>query len=167
MSMLNSTGTMVKDSARLASSAPMTDRDNGENRYFAVPCSRKTGTKTMQMHKVDRNVGTATSAAPVTIDCRSGSFMATCRSMFSITTVPLSTRIPIAKAKPPRVMVFSVWPVTSMKSTAVTIDSGIAARMIRDRRMLPRNRMITSAVNAAAMQALKATLLSAALTNID
>ncbi len=167
MSMLNSTGTMVKDSARLASSAPITDSDNGENRYFAVPCSRNTGTKTMQMHRVDRNVGTATSAAPITIDWRSGSFMATCRSMFSITTVPLSTRMPIANAKPPRVMVFSVWPVTSMNSTAVMIDSGIAARMIKDRRMLPRNRMITSAVKPAARQALKATLLSAALTNTD
>ena len=168
MSMLNSTGTMVKDSARLASSAPMTDSDNGENRYFAVPCSRNTGTKTMQMHRVDRNVGTATSL-PLrsTIDWRSGSFMATCRSMFSMTTVPLSTRMPIANAKPPSVMVFSVWPVTSMNSTAVMIDSGIAARMIRDRRMLPRNRMMTSAVNPAAMHALKATLLSAALTNID
>ena len=59
---------MVKDSARLASSAPITDSDSGENRYLAVPCSRNTGTNTMQMHSVDRNVGTATSAAPITID---------------------------------------------------------------------------------------------------
>ena len=87
--------------------------------------------------------------------------------MFSITTVPLSTRMPIASAKPPRVMVFRVWPVRSMNSTAVMIDKGIAARMISDRRMLPRNRMMTSAVNAAAMQALSSTLFSAALTNTD
>ena len=65
ISILNSTGTMVKDSARLASREPITESDSGENRYFAVPCSRKTGTKTMQMHKVDRNVGIATSRAPV------------------------------------------------------------------------------------------------------
>ena len=93
--------------------------------------------------------------------------MATWRSMFSITTVPLSTRMPIASAKPPSVMVLSVCPVRSMNSTAVMIDSGMAARMIRDRRTLPRNRMMTSAVRAAAMQALSNTLLSAALTNTD
>ena len=67
---------MVKESARLASSAPMTDSDSGENRYLAVPCSRNTGTKTMQMHSVDRNVGTPTSLAPVTMACCSGSFIA-------------------------------------------------------------------------------------------
>ena len=58
---------MVKASARLASSAPMTESDSGENRYLAVPCSRNTGTNTMQMHSVERNVGTATSLAPATI----------------------------------------------------------------------------------------------------
>ena len=58
---------MVKDNARLASSAPMTDKDSGENRYLAVPSSRNTGTNTMQMHSVERNVGIATSFAPVTM----------------------------------------------------------------------------------------------------
>ena len=54
----------------------MTDSDSGENRYLAVPCSRNTGTNTMQMHSVDRNVGTADFARAV--DDRtdaSGSFM--------------------------------------------------------------------------------------------
>jgi len=44
------------------------------------------------MQRVDKNVGTATSLAPTTMDWRKGSFMATCRSMFSMTTVPLSTK---------------------------------------------------------------------------
>jgi len=39
--------------------------------------------------------------------------------------------------------------------------------MINDSRTLPRNRMMTSAVKAAAMQALKTTLCSAAFTNTD
>jgi len=55
---------MVKDSTRLASSDTITDTDNGENRYLAVPCSRNTGTNTMQMHSVDRNVGVPTSPQP-------------------------------------------------------------------------------------------------------
>ena len=58
---------MVNDSARLASSATITDTDSGENRYFAVPSSRNTGTNTMQMHSVDRNVGVPTSPQPCTI----------------------------------------------------------------------------------------------------
>ncbi len=45
----------------------MTDSESGENRYLAVPCSRNTGTNTMQMHNVERNVGIATSLAPTTI----------------------------------------------------------------------------------------------------
>ena len=87
--------------------------------------------------------------------------------MFSITTVPLSTKMPIASAKPPNVMVFKVWPVNLMNSTAVMIDNGIAARMISASRTLPRNRMMTNAVNAAAMPALIRTLFRAALTNSD
>jgi hypothetical protein len=59
---------MVNESARLASKAPMTESDSGEKRYFAVPCSKNTGTKTMQMQSVDKNVGIATSLAPTTID---------------------------------------------------------------------------------------------------
>src|ERR1039458_4865231 len=61
----NSTGTIVKESARLASNDRHTDSDSGENRYFAVPCNRNTGTKTMQMHKVAKTVGMATSLAPL------------------------------------------------------------------------------------------------------
>ena len=54
-----------------------------------------------------------------------------------------------------------------MNSTAVMIDSGMAARMMSDSRKLPRNMMMTSAVSPAAMQALISTLLSAALTKTD
>ena len=62
---LNSTGTSVKDSTRLASSDTQTDSDSGENRYLAVPCSRNTGTNTMQMHSVASKVGIADFAGAV------------------------------------------------------------------------------------------------------
>ena len=45
---------MVKERPRLTSNAKHTDRDRGENRYLAVPRSKKTGTKTMQMQRVDK-----------------------------------------------------------------------------------------------------------------
>ena len=71
--------------------------------------------------------------------------------MFSMTTVPLSTRMPTASAKPPSVMVFSVWPPTYMTRTAVMIASGIVAKMMSVRRQLPRNSRIIIAVNPAAI----------------
>src|ERR1700722_13555758 len=74
---MNSTGTIVNDSTRLASSDTHTDSDRGENRYLAVPCSRNTGTNTIQMHSVARKVGMATSLAPPTIASASGSPMPT------------------------------------------------------------------------------------------
>ena len=157
----------MKDSARLASSATITETESGENRYFAVPSSRNTGTNTMQMHRVDRNVGVPTSPAPSTIASRRCACRPVCRSMFSITTVPLSTRMPTASAKPPSVIVFKVSPPTAMMSTAVTIDSGIEARMITVRRALPMKSRIISAVSPAAMHPPMITLLSAARTNTD
>src|ERR1700690_1040062 len=90
---LNRTGTSVKDSAKLASSDTHTDSDKGEKRYFAVPCNRKIGTKTMQMQRVDNIVGTPTSPAPPTIATSKASPSRNRRSMFSMTTVPLSTRM--------------------------------------------------------------------------
>jgi len=87
--------------------------------------------------------------------------------MFSITTVPLSTSMPTARAKPPSVMVLSVWPPTYISSTALMIDSGMAARMIIVRRQLPRNSRIIKAVRPAAISPPIFTLESAALTKID
>ena len=62
---LNSTGTSVNDSARLAISETQTESDSGENRYLAVPCSRNTGTKTMQMRDRRKHGRHADFAGPV------------------------------------------------------------------------------------------------------
>src|ERR1700738_2385841 len=78
---LNNTGTSVKDNARLAISDTQTGSDRGEKRYLAVPCNRKIGTKTMQMHRVESIVGTPTSPAPLMIAFSKGSFSWTWRSI--------------------------------------------------------------------------------------
>ena len=75
--------------------------------------------------------------------------------------------MPTASAKPPRVMVLSVWPPIYMMSTAMMIDSGIEARMMSVNRQLPRNNKIMSAVRPAAIAPPMTTLLSAAFTNND
>jgi hypothetical protein len=106
----NSTGTKVNESTRLAQSEMMTESESGEKRYLAVPVRRNTGKNTTLIDSVARNVGRPTSPAPSTMARYNGLSRPTCRSMFSITTVELSTRIPTAKAKPPSVMVLRVWP---------------------------------------------------------
>ena len=71
MRYLNSTGTSVNESTRLAASEMITESDSGENRYLAVPVKRKTGTNTTQIDNVERKVGTATSPRRSTIACSS------------------------------------------------------------------------------------------------
>src|SRR5436190_2224904 len=68
-----STGTKVNDNSRLAESEIITDSDNGEKRYFAVPVSRNTGTNTTLMDSVESRVGTPTSEVPLRIAGTSGS----------------------------------------------------------------------------------------------
>ena len=93
--------------------------------------------------------------------------LCTWRSIFSITTVLLSTRMPTASAKPPSVIVFNVWPPTYMTRMAAMIDSGIVARMISVSRQLPRNSRIIIAVSPAAITPPISTLFSEALTKTD
>ena len=73
MRYLNSSGTSVNDSSRLATSEMITESESGENRYLAVPVSRNTGTNTTLIDKVARKVGRPTSAVPSRIACSSGS----------------------------------------------------------------------------------------------
>ena len=121
----------------------------------------------MLMHSVEMNVGAAISRAPSTMACQTGRPSATLRSMFSITTVPLSTRIPTASAKPPSVIVFNDWPRTYMTRTAARIESGMDSRMMKVSRPFPRNSQIISAVSPAAIAPSDSTPSSAALTKMD
>src|ERR1700674_377572 len=78
---LNRIGTSVKESTRLAASEMITESDNGENRYLAVPLNENTGTKTTLIDKVARNVGVATSLVPLRIASMIPSPSPTWRSM--------------------------------------------------------------------------------------
>ena len=62
----------------------------------------------MQMARVETNAGIATWAAPSRIARRSVFLMPMLRWTFSISTVASSTRMPTARAIPPRVIVLSV-----------------------------------------------------------
>ena len=87
--------------------------------------------------------------------------------MFSMVTVASSTKIPTAKAKPPKVMRLRVSPRAAKPSMAPNIDKGIEMAMMTVERQLPRKRNTKKLVNAAAMAASIATALMAALTKMD
>ena len=87
--------------------------------------------------------------------------------MFSMVTVPSSTRMPTASARPPSVMMFRVSPTAHSIVTAPNTDSGIDTAMIRVERQEPRNRRIIKLVRSAATTPSKITPLMAPRTNTD
>ena len=74
-----------------------------------------------------------------------------CQLMFSMVTVASSTRMPTASARPPSVMMFSVWPTAESAAIEARIASGIEVAMITVERQLPRNSRIIRLVSAAAI----------------
>ena len=156
----------VKDSTRLASSETHTETDSGENRYLAVPCSRNTGTNTMQMHSVERNVGTPTSPQPLTM-ASSGSRPADVALDVLDHDRAVVHQDADRQGEAAERHGVECLATDYITSTAVMIDSGMAARMMTVRRQLPRNSRIISAVRPAAIAPPISTLFSAALTKID
>src|SRR5579863_2668959 len=115
--------------------AKTTARAMGVNRYLAGPVRKTTETNTIQMVRVDTKVGVAISEAPT----RTASFRG-CdpmwRWIFSMVTVASSTRMPMARARPPRVMVFMVSPMALSTMMELRMDSGMEMAMIRVLRQL-------------------------------
>jgi hypothetical protein len=87
--------------------------------------------------------------------------------MFSIVTVASSTRIPIARARPPRVMVFIVCPMALRIMIELRIESGMEMAIMRVLLQLPRKSRIMSAVKHAAIMPSRNTPSMDALTKMD
>jgi hypothetical protein len=84
-----------------------------------------------------------------------------------IVTVPSSTNMPTASARPPRVMTLMVWPSEDRAVSENRMASGISIRMMIVERQLPRNSKIMTPTSAAASAASRMTPNTAALTKID
>ena len=126
------------------------------------------GTNTMQMQRVETSAGTAICGRAVQDRVP---LAAACplrwRSMFSIVTVASSTRMPTARARPPRVMMLIVSPSMLSAITEERIESGIDTAMMTVLRQLPRKSRIMAAVRQAAITASRITPLTAARTKTD
>ena len=71
--------------------------------------------------------------------------------MFSMVTVASSTRMPTARARPPRVMMLIVSRRKLRITTEVRMESGMDTAMMSVLRQLPRKSRIINAVRQAAM----------------
>ena len=90
-----------------------------------------------------------------------------CQLMFSSVTVPSSTRIPTASARPPSVITLMVSPSQDSAVSENNMASGISIMMIKVERQLPRNSRIISPVSAAAIAPSCTTPVTAARTKGD
>src|ERR1700722_15872700 len=147
--------------------AKTTASASGTKRNLATPERKKIGTKTMQMQRVETKAGTAIWAAPFRMHSSIVPPSAMLRWIFSISTVASSTRIPTAKAIPPKVMILIVSPRALSTTIEQRIERGIDTQIIKVLRQLLRKNRIIKAVKHAAMMASRSTPWIEALTKID
>ena len=121
------TGTKVLESRYEVIIAPPTASESGTNSARTGPVMMNDGMNTQRMHRSASNRGTAVSMFPWRTARDIDGVCSICVWMFSISTVASSTRMPIASANPPRVMILIVLPVRSR----MTIDPSSASGMLR------------------------------------
>src|ERR1700751_41831 len=110
--------------------ANTTATQRGGNRNLAGPSRNTTEVNTQLIASVETIVGTAMPAEPCNVAAARLIPVLRSRWVFSIVTVESSTRIPTASAMPPKVIVFSVWPMKWRTTIDVKIDSGIEINTI-------------------------------------
>ena len=160
---------MVRDRRYDASMANTTASASGRNKYRATPESKNIGANTMQIERVETNAGVAICIAlsRTTSSISLSGSAARFRLMFSTSTVASSTRMPTASARPPRVMMLIVCPVTLRTIREVRMASGMEVAMITVLLQLPRKIKIMKAVKHAAISASRTTPLIAPSTKMD
>ncbi len=128
---------------------------------------KKDGRNTASTLSMASKRGIATSRLAARTACAFFSPCARCTWMFSISTVPSSTSTPTASARPPRVMILIVWPVSRSSTTAVSNANGMVMTTIRELRQSPRKSKIIRPVSPAPIRPSRNTERRAARTYCD
>jgi hypothetical protein len=118
------TGTSVLESRYDAIIEKPTARAMGTKRALAAPTMKKAGMKTARIHNIASRRGRAVSRVPSRAARASGAPRPRWAWMFSTATVDSSTRMPMARARPPRVIRWIDWPVIQRANTAARRESG-------------------------------------------
>ena len=126
-----STGTSVFESKYEASIASPTASESGTNSARDTPTIRNDGTKTARIASIASRRGVIVSRAASKTAFIFGSPRARWTWMFSIATVASSTRMPMASARPPSVMIFTVCPVSHRPTSAASSANGMVSTTIK------------------------------------
>ena len=135
-----SIGIEVKATNSEANRANVTVSAWSENRAPAIPSTNTKGTNTARVVSVEAKIAPATSFVPVT--AASNLLMPSLRqrSMFSNTTMALSTNRPMASAIPPNDMMFKLISAKYIMLKVAITEKGIEMEIISVGMMLRRNR---------------------------
>ena len=95
--------------------AKPTASDSGTNSSRAAPSMKNDGRKTARTQSMASKRGTAVSWLLRRAARATEGALARCVWMFSTSTVDMSTRMPTARARPPRVIRLIVWPVSQRR----------------------------------------------------
>src|ERR1700693_1758680 len=162
-------GTIVRESRYEANIANTTASASGTKRYRATPDNKNIGANTIQIESVDTNAGVAIweALSSTTASMSLSGSASLLRFMFSTSTVASSTRMPTARASPPRVIILIVSPIALSTMMEARIARGMDVAMITVLRQLPRKARIMKAVRQAAISVSRTTPLIALRTKID
>ena len=141
-----STGMTVRETTKETAMLTMVAMAIGENRRPSTPLNARSGKNTRMINTVAKKMEDRTSpeARAITSIFGSGSsaeaFSRRRRKTFSTSTMASSTTIPIATARPPRVMEFTDMSSRSKIRIVMPRDKGMAVRVITVTRKLKRKR---------------------------
>ena len=144
--------------------AKPTASDSGTNNARADPCMKNDGMNTASTHSIASSRGTAVSAFPRRTARATESVLSICVWMFSTSTVASSTRMPTARANPPRVIRLTVCPVRDRATNEATRASGMLSTTTTTLLQSRKNRRTISPVRAAPRAASVATPRMALVT---
>ena len=147
--------------ARMAAEMAMA---TSEYNWPASSSINRIGKNTRMVVVVDASTAGQTSRTPLRADSKRSSPKRRCRSMFSSTTMLLSTVMPMAKAIPAREITLMVRPVISSPINAAMAHSGMPTTPANVARPDLRNRNITRVAKAAPIPRLVQTLATEAST---
>ena len=117
------------ETSRLAISAKTTVRARSEKTCPATPSTNTMGKNTATVVSVEAITAVPTSEVPRATARFSVSPSSLQRAIDSTTTIPESTSIPIPRARPPRLIMFSVRPVRFIGANTAATETGIATEI--------------------------------------
>ena len=132
-----------------ATIAKPTASDSGTNSARPAPCMKNEGMNTARTQSIARSRGTAVCWFPRRTDRATERVPSIWWWMFSTSTVDSSTRMPIASASPPRVMMLIVCPVSQSPTSAPQRAIGMFRTTTTTLRQSRRNRRTIRPVRAA------------------